>query len=117
MAGAGNCALPRQIFEWVKAHGGEPIIPFSGIFENKLFDMPDDEKAAYCKEVSLEVPGGAVRMPVDLAHWSYEGMHSGCVPALIVTLGCAGGGSERAAEDYHHRLPRHPGARQRSPHC
>lgn len=39
-----------QIFEWVKAHGGEPIIPFSGIFENKLFDMPDDEKAAYCKE-------------------------------------------------------------------
>ncbi len=42
--------LLRQIFEWVKAHGGEPIIPFSGIFENKLFDMPDDETAAYCKE-------------------------------------------------------------------
>ena len=41
----------RQIFEWVKAHGGEPIIPFSGIFENKLFDMPADEKEAYCKEV------------------------------------------------------------------
>lgn len=32
-------------------HGGEPIIPFSGKFESKLFDMPDDEKAAYCKEV------------------------------------------------------------------
>ncbi len=44
----GLCA--GQIFEWVKAHGGEPIIPFSGIFENKLFDMPDDGKAAYCKE-------------------------------------------------------------------
>ena len=48
-----------QIFEWVKAHGGEPIIPFSGIFENKLFDMPDDEKAAYCKEArphSVQLP-------------------------------------------------------------
>ena len=45
----------RQIFEWVKAHGGEPIIPFSGTFENKLFDMPADEKEAYCKEVHIEV--------------------------------------------------------------
>ena len=48
---AGCCR--RQIFEWVKAHGGEPIIPFSGIFENKLFDMPADEKEAYCKEVHV----------------------------------------------------------------
>ena len=40
-----------QIFEWVKEHGGEPIIPFSGALESKLFDMPDDEKAAYLKEV------------------------------------------------------------------
>jgi obg-like ATPase 1 len=37
-------------------HGGEPIIPFSGKFESKLFDMPDDEKAAYCKEVQLVGP-------------------------------------------------------------
>jgi len=44
----GRCV---QIFEWVKEHGGEPIIPFSGILESKLFDMPDDEKAAYLKEV------------------------------------------------------------------
>jgi obg-like ATPase 1 len=34
-----------------QAHGGEPLIPFSGAFESKLFDMPDDEKEAYCKEV------------------------------------------------------------------
>ena len=40
-----------QIFEWVKEHGGEPIIPFSGILEAKIFDMPDDEKATYLKEV------------------------------------------------------------------
>lgn len=42
-----------QIFEWVKEHGGEPIIPFSGILEAKIFDMPDDEKATYLKEVLL----------------------------------------------------------------
>ena len=40
-----------QIFEWVKEHGGEPIIPFSGVLESKVFDMPDDEKATYLKEV------------------------------------------------------------------
>ena len=45
-----------QIFEWVKEHGGEPIIPFSGIMEAKIFDMPDDEKAAYLKEVLLHHP-------------------------------------------------------------
>ena len=45
-----------QIFEWVKEHGGEPIIPFSGIMEAKIFDMPDDEKATYLKEVQLQPP-------------------------------------------------------------
>ena len=35
----------------MQAHGKEPIIPFSGALESKLFDMPDDEKDAYCKEV------------------------------------------------------------------
>ena len=42
-----------QVFEWVKNHGGEPIIPFSGVFESKLVDMPDDERDKYCKEVRL----------------------------------------------------------------
>ena len=37
--------------DFAQAHGGEPLIPFSGSFESKLFDMPDDEKAAYCTEV------------------------------------------------------------------
>ena len=37
----------------MKEHGGEPIIPFSGILEAKIFDMPDDEKATYLKEVCL----------------------------------------------------------------
>ena len=44
-----NKWLPK-IFEWVQTHGADPIIPFSGALEAKLFDMPDDEKEAYCKE-------------------------------------------------------------------
>ena len=38
----------------MKEHGGEPIIPFSGVLESKLFDMPDDEKATYLKEVHTQ---------------------------------------------------------------
>ena len=42
-----NKWLPK-IYEWIQAHGGDPLIPFSGTLESKLFDMPDDEKEAYC---------------------------------------------------------------------
>ncbi|DBA95824.1 hypothetical protein WJX77_008189 [Trebouxia sp. C0004] len=45
--------LPK-VFEWVKNHGGEPIIPFSGVFESKLADMPEDERDKYCKEVGAQ---------------------------------------------------------------
>ncbi|DBA99224.1 hypothetical protein WJX82_008597 [Trebouxia sp. C0006] len=45
--------LPK-VFEWVKNHGGEPIIPFSGVFESKLVDMPEDERDKYCKEVGAQ---------------------------------------------------------------
>jgi obg-like ATPase 1 len=45
-----NKWLPK-IFEWIQAHGGDPLIPFSGALEFKLLDMPDDEKEAYCKEI------------------------------------------------------------------
>jgi len=44
-----NKWLPK-IHAWVQEHGGDPIIPFSGALEQTLFDMPDDEKEAYCKE-------------------------------------------------------------------
>lgn len=44
----------KRVFDWVQAHGGEPIIPFSGALESKLFDMPDDEKETYLKEVRSE---------------------------------------------------------------
>lgn len=34
----------------VQEHGGEPILPFSCAFEQKLVDMPEDEAAKYCAE-------------------------------------------------------------------
>ena len=36
-----------KIHEWVQAHGGGKIIPFSGAFEQQLIDMPDDERLAF----------------------------------------------------------------------
>ena len=36
-----------------QAHGGDPLIPFSGALEAKLLDMPEDEREVYCKEVRL----------------------------------------------------------------
>jgi obg-like ATPase 1 len=45
-----NKWLPK-VFEWIQQNsGGEPLIPFSGALEAKLFDMADEEKDAYCKE-------------------------------------------------------------------
>lgn len=41
--------LPK-VYEWVQAHGGEPIIPFSGAYEAKLLEMPEDERDKYCTE-------------------------------------------------------------------
>lgn len=34
----------------VQEHGGDVLIPFSGVLEQKLADMPADEGATYCKE-------------------------------------------------------------------
>lgn len=44
-----NKWLPK-IHAWVQEHGGDPMIPFSGALEQALFDMPEDEQQAYCKE-------------------------------------------------------------------
>eukprot|EP00250_Pteridium_aquilinum_P001922 c12127_g1_i1 orf=212-1396(+) len=48
-----NKWLPK-IHGWVQEHGGEPIIPFSGVFEKNFVDMPADEAAVYCKENQLQ---------------------------------------------------------------
>ena len=62
-----------QVFEWVKNHGGEPIIPFSGVFESKLVDMPEDERDKYCKEVcsSLQHVVNALITGLDNSLHSY----------------------------------------------
>lgn len=40
-----------KIKEWIdKNDPGAVLIPFSGVFENKLMDMPDDERDKYLKE-------------------------------------------------------------------
>lgn len=40
-----------KIAEWIKAHGGDQVIPFSVAFEGKLLDMSPEARAAYCAEV------------------------------------------------------------------
>jgi obg-like ATPase 1 len=40
-----------KIAEWIKAHGGDQVIPFSVSFEGKLLDMSPEARAAYCAEV------------------------------------------------------------------
>lgn len=39
-----------KIHAWIQEHGKDPIIPFSGVFESKLADMPGDEAGKYCQE-------------------------------------------------------------------
>lgn len=41
------------LFSRVQAHGGGVLIPFSGVLEQKLADMPPDEVQVYCKENDL----------------------------------------------------------------
>ncbi|WRX27157.1 GTP binding domain - like 10 [Theobroma cacao] len=48
-----NKFLPK-IHAWVQEHGGEPIIPFSGVFERNLVDMESEEAAKYCEENKLQ---------------------------------------------------------------
>ena len=47
-----NKWLPK-IHQWVQEHGGEPMIPLSVAFEQRIADMPEDEKANYLKEVAV----------------------------------------------------------------
>jgi obg-like ATPase 1 len=47
-----NKWLPK-IHAWVQEHGGGALIPFSGVLEQKLADMPADEAQVYCKEKEL----------------------------------------------------------------
>mmetsp|Transcript_30035 Transcript_30035/g.74514 ORF Transcript_30035/g.74514 Transcript_30035/m.74514 type:complete len:407 (-) Transcript_30035:175-1395(-) len=42
-----------KIHEWIQAHGGGTLIPFSGAFEFELQNTPDDEKAKFQKEQEM----------------------------------------------------------------
>lgn len=42
------------IFYRVQEHGGEPIIPFSGVFERNLADMEAADAAKYCEENKVQ---------------------------------------------------------------
>ena len=44
-----NKWLPK-IHAWIQEHGKDPMIPFSGALEQTLFDMPEEDAEAYCKE-------------------------------------------------------------------
>jgi len=44
-----NKWLPK-IAAWIKENGGEPMIPYSVNLEQELFEMPEDEQAAWLKE-------------------------------------------------------------------
>jgi len=48
--------LPK-VHAWVQEHGGDPIIPFSGSLESRLFEMPEDEKAVELDRLGKEVAG------------------------------------------------------------
>ena len=72
-----------QVFEWVKNHGGEPIIPFSGVFENRLVDMPEDERDKYCKEVSHTYFFRNLRCCITLCCR----VHFSCIAELSVHIG------------------------------
>lgn len=55
-----NKHLPK-IFEWISTHGGDPIIPFSGAFENQWFDLQEDAEAQ--KKFAEEHEGATSALP------------------------------------------------------
>jgi obg-like ATPase 1 len=44
--------LPK-VHAWVQEHGGDPIIPFSGSLESRIFEMPEDEKAKELEQLGV----------------------------------------------------------------
>lgn len=66
--GVGVAQWLPKVFQWVQEHGGDPVIPFSGVLENKLLDMPDDEKEKYCKEVRASLSEMKPLLPCCCRH-------------------------------------------------
>lgn len=54
-----NKHLPK-VMEYVKANGGDPVIPYSAAFEQRIFDLTEEEKKEVCSLLcSINVRGHA----------------------------------------------------------
>jgi obg-like ATPase 1 len=40
-----NKHLPK-VMEYIKANGGDPVIPYSAAFEQRIFDLPPEDQEA-----------------------------------------------------------------------
>lgn len=40
-----NKHLPK-VMDYIKNHGGDPVIPYSAAFEQRIFDMPAEDRDA-----------------------------------------------------------------------
>lgn len=61
-----------KIHEWVTAHGGGVMIPFSGAVEQELLDMPDDEVEKYCEEQKMaSVLPKVIKTAFSMVHLIY----------------------------------------------
>jgi len=62
----------KPIFEWVKAHGGDPIIPYSGSLESELQEMTGPQVAEKCKEIGCDsaLPK-IIRTAFEMVHLIY----------------------------------------------
>ena len=51
-----------KVHQWVQEHGGGTIIPFSGVLEQKLVDMPADEAAQYLASLGENVTSALTKI-------------------------------------------------------
>lgn len=61
-----------KIKQWVDAHGGEPIVPFSGVVETELLNKSDEDKKKYMEENKLS---SAIPKIVNAGYHSLELIH------------------------------------------
>jgi len=61
-----------KIKQWVDAHGGEPIVPFSGAYEYDLLNMDEESKKKKIEETKM---GSAIPKIVTAGYHSLELIH------------------------------------------
>lgn len=70
----------------VQAHGGGVMIPFSGVLEQKLADMPADEAQVYCKENDLTRCASTIYLSSSLTVWCL--IYANADMSVISTVPC-----------------------------